>query len=272
VDLRTDVRVVDLGNVLITNQDGYTQAFGKLSRILGPIIREGMIPIILGGDNSTSFITIKTFAECQASKVGVVWLDAHTDTADSYRGDKYWCGAPMTRILELPPSHVDPRNIAMVGVRGFDHGPNMVRHALEKGIRIYPAELVARRGVLSIAEEVLEIVQDGTQSFYVMFDPDVMDAVYVPGHAIPTTEGLSSGQAHQLIRLLALAGAGGIEFVEVVPGLDVRDMTVRLVSSLVLEFVSGVARRRMDGVNTTADAIRILDSYGEVRDRTRKRW
>ncbi|MCY4085692.1 MAG: arginase family protein [Actinomycetia bacterium] len=265
IDLKTAIRVADLGNIFITNTDGYDEAFGKLSDVLGAVLELGVTPVILGGDNSTSYIAFKTFAEYHDGNVGMLWLDAHTDTSDNYRGDRYWCGSPMARILELPRGLVDPRNVVMLGIRGFDHSEAMIRHGLDAGAAIYPPELVHERGVVPVLTEILERVQDGTKAFYVMWDPDVMEASFIPGHAIPTTGGLLPHQIKQLIRLVGLAGAGAMDFVEVAPGLDVRDMTVRLASENVLEFIAALARRRADGVDNVWDAVRVLEGSMQPR-------
>ena len=265
VDLKTSIKVADVGNIFITNTDGYDEAFGKLAMVLSDILETGATPVILGGDNSTSYMGFKTFAEHHKGKVGMLWLDAHTDTVDNYRGDRYWCGTPLARILELPPENVDPKNVVMLGIRGFDHSEAMMRLGLEAGAAIYPPELVHERGVVPVVSEILERVQDGTEAFYVMWDPDVMEAAFIPGHAIPTTGGLLPHQIKLLIRLVGLAGAGAMDFVEVAPGLDVRDMTIRLASENVLEFVAALARRKQDGIETVADAVAVLEQSIQPR-------
>jgi len=265
IDLKTSIKVADVGNIFITNTDGYEEAFGKLSMVLSDILATGATPVILGGDNSTSYIAFKTFAEHHDGKVGMLWLDAHTDTVDNYRGDRFWCGSPLARILELPPEKLDPKNVVMLGIRGFDHSEAMMRHGLEAGAAIYPPELVHERGVIPVVSEILERVQDGTEAFYVMWDPDVMEAAFIPGHAIPTTGGLLPHQIKLLIRLVGLAGAGAMDFVEVAPGLDVRDMTIRLASENVLEFVAALARRKQDDITTVAEAVGVLERSIEPR-------
>jgi len=265
VDLKTAIKVADVGNIFIANTDGYDEAFGKLSAVLRDILATGATPVILGGDNSTSYIAFKTFAEHHGGNVGMIWLDAHTDTADNYRGDRYWCGSPMARILELPRELVNPRNVVMVGIRGFDHSHAMVKSGLDAGAAIYPPELFHERGVVPVMSEILDRVQNGTKAFYVMWDPDVMEAAFIPGHAIPTTGGLLPYQIKQLIRLVGLAGADAMDFIEVAPGLDVRDMTVRLASENVLEFIAALARRRADGITTTAEAVAVLEQAMQPR-------
>ena len=265
IDLKTAIKVADIGNVFVSNQDGYDEAFGKLSMVLGDIVDSGATPVILGGDNSTSYISFKTVAEHTDGKVGMLWLDAHTDTVDNYRGDRYWCGTPLARILELPPEHVDPKNVVMLGIRGFDHSKVMMDYGLELGASVFQPELVHERGMIPVLAEILERVTDGTEKFYVMWDPDVMEAAFIPGHAVPTTGGLLPHQIKQLIRLVGLAGAGAMDFVEVAPGLDVRDMTVRLASENVLEFVAALARRKADGIDSIDGAVAAIDRLMQPR-------
>ena len=56
-----------------------------------------------------------------------------------------------------------------------------------------------------------------------------------------------------------------MDFIEVAPGLDVRDMTVRLASENVLEFIAALARRRADGITTTAEAVAVLEQAMQPR-------
>jgi arginase family enzyme len=265
IDLKTSIKVADVGNIFIGNRDGYNEAFAKFSAVYREILKLGATPIVMGGDNSTSYITLKNFTEHHDGKVGLIWLDAHTDTAMDYRGDRYWCGSPMARILELPKEKIDPKNIVMFGIRGFDHSAGMIRVALNAGAYMIPAERAHEQGMLAVAQELLEIVQDGTTTFYVMWDPDVMEAITVPGHAVPTTGGIYPHQLKQLFRIAGLCGAGGFEVVEVAPGMDVRDMTVRLASESLLEFISALARRKVDGVRTPAEAAEVVRQSFEPR-------
>jgi arginase family enzyme len=265
VDLKTAISVADVGNIFIRNTDGYDEAFGKFASVYSEILKLGATPLVMGGDNSTTYISFKTFAEHHDGNVGLIWLDAHTDTAQDYRGDRYWCGSPMARILELPSKYVRPENIVMLGIRGFDHSASMIRLALDAGAPMVPAERVHELGMLRVAQEILELVQNGTKAFYVMWDPDVMEAIYTPGHAIPTTGGLHPHQLKQLLRMLGLCGAAGFEVVEVAPGLDVRDMTIRLASESVLEFISGLARAKQDGVRSAAEAAEVVRQSLEPR-------
>lgn len=265
VDLATAITVADLGNVFIGNLDRYEEAFAKFAAVYREILALGATPLVMGGDNSTSYAAIKSFTEHSTGKVGLIWLDAHTDTAMDYRGDRYWCGSPMARILELPREKIDPANIVMLGIRGFDHSAAMIDTALDAGVHIFPAERVTEYGMLQVALEILEIVQDGTESFYVMWDPDVMEAAYIPGHAVPTTGGLHPHHIKQLFRMCGLCGAGGFDVVEVAPGMDLRDLTIRLASESVLEFVSALARCKADGVRTPAQAAEIARGTFEPR-------
>ena len=153
VDLKTAIKVADLGNIFISNTDRYDEAFGKFSAVYQEIMKLGATPLVMGGDNSTTYISFKNFAEFHNGKVGLIWLDAHTDTADNYRGDRYWCGSPMARILELPSSLLDPGNVVMLGIRGFDHSAGMIRVALEAGVHMIPAELVHERVTHRLMEE-----------------------------------------------------------------------------------------------------------------------
>ena len=63
VDFRTDISIVDVGNIPIRNTDGYDEAFDKLAEVLRFVLDSGLTPIVLGGDNSTTYMSMKTLGE-----------------------------------------------------------------------------------------------------------------------------------------------------------------------------------------------------------------
>jgi hypothetical protein len=65
--------------------------------------------------------------------------------------------------------------------------------------------------------------------------------------------------------MAGMCGAGGFEVVEVAPGMDVRDMTIRFASETVLEFISALARRKRDGARSASEAAEVVRASLEPR-------
>src|ERR1700731_1838956 len=105
-----------------------------LAEISESSLAEGFMPIVLGGDHSLavgSFSGISNFFRKQSKKVGYLWLDAHGDMntpETSPSGNVHGMplaavlgqGAPeLVGLLGYKPK-VEPRNVALVGLRDLD--------------------------------------------------------------------------------------------------------------------------------------------------------
>src|SRR5215467_10945603 len=97
-------------------------------------LEAGKVPLVLGGDHSLAAGTVSGVAEFyrrQNQKVGLIWIDAHTDIntpETSPSGNVH--GMPLGAIMGLGPSElanifgyspkVNPENCVLVGVRDVD--------------------------------------------------------------------------------------------------------------------------------------------------------
>src|SRR3984885_3438431 len=140
-------QVTDGGNILVEIAE--TQAFGSTNaRYLKQIaetctrtaeavvktLEEGKTPLVLGGDHSLAAGSVSGVAEFyrrQGQKIGVIWMDAHTDinTPDtSPSGNVH--GMPLASLLGLGPEplsnifgyapKIAPENTVLIGIRDVD--------------------------------------------------------------------------------------------------------------------------------------------------------
>src|SRR5499427_2196043 len=94
----------------------------------------GKVPLVLGGDHSVgagSVSGVSEFYRKQEQKIGLIWIDAHTDinTPDSSPSGNVH-GMPLAAIMGLGPPElanifnfspkVAPQNCVLVGVRDID--------------------------------------------------------------------------------------------------------------------------------------------------------
>ena len=130
--------------------------------------------------------------------------------------------------LRLPA--VDPKRVALVGVRSLDPGEQaLVR---ELGIAVYTISDLDRRGVEPVMEEALERIGGGS-FVHVSVDLDVVDPEFAPGVGNPVRGGLSYREAHLALELVAEAGIlDSLELVEVNPIRDHENTTAGLAVEL----------------------------------------
>ena len=72
--------MIDGGDIAITPGNA-EQSAGQIAAGLAPVIEAGAVPIVLGGDHSIVLGELRAHAAAHGP-VGVVLLDAHTDTWD----------------------------------------------------------------------------------------------------------------------------------------------------------------------------------------------
>jgi arginase len=208
-------------------------------------VREGYLPLVLGGDHSISIGSVAGAA--QGRTLGLLWLDAHADfnTSETTPSGNIH-GMPVAvltgrghrRLTEIGghPSDaptIDPRNVALVGVRSLDARE---REALrDSGISVFTMHDIDRQGVASVMQQALEIISRNTQGFHASFDLDVLDPHEAPGVGTAVPGGISYREAHLAMELLAQTGGlRSLDLVEVNPILDEHNTTAKLAVELAL--------------------------------------
>ena len=204
------------------------RACGELAAAVASALRRGQLPCVLGGDHSCAGGTWSGVARALHGRLGMVWVDAHMDShtpRTSHTGRLH--GMPLAWLLGedddalygLSAGVLDPRHVALVGVRSYE--PEEDERLARLGVRVFMVDEVRRRGAEAVMQEALGIATRGTQGFGVSIDLDVVTPDEAPAVGTPVASGLG---AADLARGLALAGAleglAAIELVEYCPHLD----------------------------------------------------
>lgn len=242
LDFAEHLKVADIGNIAVQDYKSYEPTLDHIRSITEWIAGQGKVPILIGGDDSTSFPAIDAFAR-QHGSIGLLWLDAHFDCSSGFRGDTSHCGTPLGNLMRHTSDYVDPGNVVHIGSRTYANYGETSRNAREFGFAIRTAEDVGERGAKEVIREALEIVTEGTESFWVALDIDVLDAIYAPGTQAPRPGGLSSRELLTFVREASLAGAGGMDLVEVAPPRDIGNVTCMTAAACIMEMLGGLAAR-----------------------------
>lgn len=201
------------------------------------------IPLVLGGDHSIALGTIHGAAKSR--NIGVIWIDAHADfntPETSPSGNIHGmplaalCGfgdPRLTHLWEGDKISLDPRNVAIIGVRKIDPGER--NNLLNTGAHIFGMETIDREGMFSVMKQALELVTRNTDGIYLSFDADSLDPSHTPGVGTAVPGGLSYREAHLACEMVAETGKLiGMEMVEVNPILDNMNRTATLAVELIL--------------------------------------
>ena len=216
------------------------RACERIARLVSGVTRERKVPIVLGGDHSVAIGTLGGMAAVHGPG-GVIWFDAHGDlntpeTSPSGNVHGMPLGAALGRASDAfaseawPLPALDPRHVALVGIRSLDEGERELVKDL--GIAVHTMSDLDRKGIEPVVREALEHVS-GAPYVHVSLDMDVVDPEAAPGVGTPVRGGLSYREAHLAMELVAEWGElSSFEVVEVNPILDRENATGQLAVEL----------------------------------------
>ncbi|HLV88343.1 MAG TPA: arginase [Candidatus Sulfotelmatobacter sp.] len=219
----------------------------KHAELVLKALEAGQVPLALGGDHSMAAGTVSGVAEFyrrQNQRVGLIWIDAHTDinTPDSSPSGNVH-GMPLAALMGLWPSDlgkiydfspkVHPENCVLVGVRDIDSvEKENVRRA---GIGVFTMRDIDERGMRTVMEEALRMAGRGTAGYHISLDMDWVDPEDAPGVGTPVRGGATYREAHLAMEIIAdHSRMLSFEIVEVNPVIDEHNRTADLAVELAL--------------------------------------
>jgi arginase len=251
--------VVDMGNVVVPALESLTVADPTarylpeiletcvaVSGVVEHLVRDGVFPLVLGGDHSVAMGTLSGVAAAAGRPGGVVWIDAHADLntpGSSPSGNVH--GMSLAAALGLAgnafasggltvPS-LDPARVAIVGARSLDPGEQ--RYLRDSGIRVLSMSEIDRIGIERAMQEALDRAS-GPGFVHVSFDLDVIDPDVAPGVGTPVRGGLTYREAHLACELIAESAiVGSLEVVEANPVLDRANTTALTAVELIVSLL-----------------------------------
>jgi len=235
-------RVADLGDAPVNPID-LMDSLARIERFFAKVHAGGCIPLSAGGDH---LVTLPIFRAIAAKRpVGMIHVDAHSDTNDRYFGDnKYTHGTPFRRAVE--EGLLDPKRVVQIGIRGSIYSADDMEFAESSGMRIVYMEEFARLGVEKVVKEARRVAGRGPT--YISFDVDGLDPVYAPGTGTPEIGGLTTLEAQHLLRGLQGLDLIGGDVVEVSPPFDPSGNTALVGATVMFEILcllaDAVAHRR----------------------------
>ena len=132
VDLSSEAVISDIGNIRITHN--FEENLRNVETVVDSVISHGSIPIALGGDHIVTYMTVKAVAKHYDDLV-LIYLDAHPDLYEVFRGDRYSHACVVSRILE--DGKIKGENIYEIGIRSITR--EQKERAERFGITIVPA-------------------------------------------------------------------------------------------------------------------------------------
>ncbi len=202
--------------------------------------------LTLGGDHSVSIPVLRAINRQANEKVGLIYVDAHTDLSNQFRGSSFSNGCPLRRAME--EEKFSPEWTVLVGTRCFEtEGLQFIQ---DKRMKVFPAYEIAERGMQTVTREITKCFE-GLSNVYLSIDIDALDPAFAPGTGIPDGGGLSTRDMMTLIRALDSLPVISADLVEVSPPLDHSDITSFAALRIIMEIFGLVKRRRSLGKRIT---------------------
>ena len=252
--------VSDVGNVHVHPPEALTQmtararflpeiaaAVEELASMVEAALGEDALPVVLGGDHSIAIGSasgLASFYRRREKRIGIIWLDAHTDinTPETTPSGNIH-GMPLAALLGRGAKQLTevagfapkllPEHVAVIGARSVDPGERELIKSL--GVRVFTMSEVDDRGMGDVIEEAIEIASRNTAGFHVTMDMDFIDPFYAPGVGTPERGGATYREGHLAMEKMSDSGhVLSVELTEVNPVYDTTNQTAQLAVELIL--------------------------------------
>jgi agmatinase len=236
VDLREQMTLCDIGDVF-TIPANIEKSFDQISKAMAHVFASGAMPIVLGGDHSIGFPTVRGIASQTDKKIGIIHFDRHADIQEKDLDERMHT-TPWFHATDLP--NVPATNLVQIGIGGWQVPRQAVKEARKRDTTIITMNDVERMGLDKVAEVALEMAWKDADAVYLSFDIDCVDAGFVPGTGWPEPGGFLPREILYLLGLVAKEGICGMEVVEVSPPYDISDITSLMALRAIVDVLGSV--------------------------------
>ena len=221
VDLREQMTMCDAGDVF-TIPANLEKSFDQISRGVSHVFSSGAMPVILGGDHSIGFPTVRGIAQCTSKRIGIIHFDRHADIQEKDLDERMHT-TPWFHATNMP--NVSATNLVQIGIGGWQVPREAVEQIRKRNTNVLTMGDVEELGIDKTAEIALELAWKDADAVYMSFDIDCVDCGFVPGTGWPEPGGFLPREILSLVGKVAKEGLCGLEVVEVSPPYDTSDIT-----------------------------------------------
>ncbi|XP_050412389.1 guanidinobutyrase [Patella vulgata] len=225
------LNVGDVGDVSLCMYD-LPRACNDIKTGVYSLIKDGCKAITLGGDHTISYPLLQAVKD-KYGPVGLIHLDAHSDTSDTMFGCKIAHGTPFRRAVE--DGCLDCSKVVQIGLRGPGYSLQDRDWSIEQGFRMITAEECWNKSLVPLMANIRQMMGDAP--VYISFDIDALDPSYAPGTGTPEIGGLTIVQALEIIRGCRGLNIIGGDMVEVSPPFDSNGLTSLTAANLLFEML-----------------------------------
>ncbi|HEY9164588.1 MAG TPA: formimidoylglutamase [Candidatus Kryptonia bacterium] len=233
-----ELRIFDAGN--IKREMKLEDALAHLEEVDSYALRNGMIPIAIGGSNDMSFPNGRACKNV-LGRCGVINIDSHLDVRDYSKGIN--SGTPYRMLIE--EKDILASDFVEYGIQEFVNSREHILYVEGVGGQIYSLGHIRSQKNCNAFMEAYRHVSESTDHVYVSFDIDSVRSSDAPGASAPTPTGLT---AEEILECAYLAGTeektAMIDICELNPKYDLDSRTAKLAAMIIANFLTGISNRR----------------------------
>lgn len=214
-----ELRICDLGDLELP-LGRPERAFDTLSAGIRFILNHSALPILLGGEHSLTFASVKTLYEFFPD-LHLIVFDAHCDLRDEYLEEPFSHACVIRRCCEL----LGTNHVHQFGIRSGTK--EEFTYAQQYGLqhRYHPQALL----------DVLQKI--GSQPIYLSIDLDVHDPSIFPGTGTPEPGGVTFFQTIEMFNALQGYRVVGCDLMELSPHYDPTGCSSVLAAKILRELL-----------------------------------
>lgn len=221
------------GDYNVKYLSGVYNANVELREKVSQTLKEGLFPMIIGGDHSLGLGSMAGVSE-SFSDVGVIWFDAHGDinteeTSPTGNSHGMPCAAAIglckSELNDVCRKRLNPKNFFWIGARDLDVGE--IKYMEENNLNVYSADFIKENGMLVVVKDILKkIERNGIKNIHCSIDIDAMDPSIVSATGTPVLNGLQTEDYDIFVNnLFAKLNIVSCDFVEFNPLLKGKEST-----------------------------------------------
>jgi agmatinase len=224
-----ELRVADVGDVPFSSRYDLASSHREIEAWVAAMVAQRVRPLSVGGDHSISHPILRAVGRDRP--VGLVHIDAHSDTGGPFDGLRENHGAPFRNaVLD---GVLDPTRTIQIGLRGPSE--YLYEFAADSGMTCIHAGKIDEIGLAAVIAKAREVA---TGPVYISFDIDALDPAFAPGTGTPEIGGLTTREAQAILRGLKCLDIVGGDVVEVAPQYDANNITARAGAEMLFEILS----------------------------------
>jgi len=170
-DLLESISMCDVGDVY-TIPANIEKTLDQVTNAIGYIASTKTFPLVLGGDHSIGYATIRGIASVTSKNIGIIHFDRHADMQETDM-DERMHSTPYFHATNLP--NVRPQNLVQIGIGGWQVPRPAINHVVRKQSNVFTVDDIDDLGLDKVVEIALAKAWEGCDAVYMSFDIDVLD-------------------------------------------------------------------------------------------------